>query len=191
MIRLPTPADRDAFLAMARGSRKLHGSWVRPASDAKEFADYLKRIDGERFVAFLVCLRDGGGIVGVVNVSDIIRGRLQSAFLGYYANAAYCGQGLMTEGLRLVVAHAFTQLKLHRVEANIQPANLPSIALAQRCGFRREGFSPRYLKIAGRWRDHERWAMTLEDWKASRRLRFATAPPLPPNRQAKKRKALN
>lgn len=62
----------------------------------------------------------------------------------------------MTQGIRLVMHHAFGPLGLHRVEANIQPANVASIALVKRLGFGREGVSPRYLKIGGRWRDHER-----------------------------------
>ena len=64
---------------------------------------------------------------------------------------------------------AFTRLRLHRLEANIQPGNAASIALAARCGFEREGFSPRYLKIGGRWRDHERWAILSDEWAALRR----------------------
>ena len=75
-----------------------------------------------------------------------------------YAFAGFEGRGLMTQALNAVVRHAFTNLGLHRVEANIQPGNAASIALAKRCGFQLEGYSPKYLKIGGRWRDHERWA---------------------------------
>jgi ribosomal-protein-alanine N-acetyltransferase len=70
----------------------------------------------------------------------------------------------MRTGLGLVLDEAFGSLGLHRVEANIQPENQASIRLVQKCGFRREGFSPRYLKIVGQWRDHERWALLTEEW---------------------------
>ncbi len=81
----------------------------------------------------------------------------------------------MREGIELVLRHAFVTLRLHRVEANIQPGNKASIALAQGAGFRREGFSPRYLKIGGRWRDHERWAILAEEWRTPVR-RTAASP---------------
>jgi len=83
--------------------------------------------------------------------------------------AAHRGQGYMSEALDLVLHEAFVTLGLHRLEANIQPANRGSLALARRAGFVLEGFSPGYLKIAGEWRDHERWALRSEAWVARRR----------------------
>lgn len=110
-------------------------------------------------LGFLVCRAEDGAIAGVINISEIVLGIFRSGYLGYYAFAGFERRGLMREGLQGVVRHAFRKLKIHRLEANIQPGNVASIALAASCGFSKEGYSPRYLKIAGRWRDHERWAI--------------------------------
>ncbi len=112
--------------------------------------------------AFLVCLRETEDFVGVINISNIVRRMFQSGYLGYYAFADHAGRGLMREGLQLVVQHAFRSLKLHRLEANIQPGNLRSRVLIESCGFLQEGLSRRYLKVGGRWRDHERWAVVAD-----------------------------
>ena len=101
----------------------------------------------------------------MVNVSEIVRGFFQSAYMGYYGMAGMNGRGLMGDAVRLTVTHAFHGLGLHRLEANIQPGNEPSRALAKRLGFRQEGYSPRYLKIDGEWRDHERWAVLADEWR--------------------------
>ncbi len=98
-------------------------------------------------------------IVGVINLNNIVRGSFLNASLGYYAGLPYAGQGYMTSGLKAAVRFAFDGLGLHRLEANIQPNNAPSINLVKRCGFVNEGFSPNFLYIAGAWRDHERWAI--------------------------------
>lgn len=71
----------------------------------------------------------------------------------------------MTEAMQLMLRYAFERLRLHRIEANVQPENSPSLALVKRAGFIREGYSRRYLKVCGRWRDHERWAILAEDWR--------------------------
>ncbi|MBV9941400.1 MAG: GNAT family N-acetyltransferase [Solirubrobacterales bacterium] len=169
-VRPPTPADREAYLAAMHESRELHRPWLAAAT-GESFETLLRHVEDERFDPMLVCRIGDGAIVGFINISEIVRGGFQSAFLGYGGVAAYAGQGYMSEGLELVLARAFTELGLHRLEANIQPGNRASIALVQGAGFVREGFSERYLKIAGRWRDHERWAIRAEQWRARRRRR--------------------
>ena len=99
----------------------------------------------------------------MINLSQIFRKGFQNAYLGYYGMVAFAGRGLMTEAVRLATRYAFDEIGRHRLEANIQPANLASIALAKRIGFRREGFSPRYLRIGGVWCDHERWALLADE----------------------------
>jgi ribosomal-protein-alanine N-acetyltransferase len=161
-IRPPERADEKAFLAAVRASRALHSPWVTAPATPAQFRDWLKRLEQPAHHSFLACRRDTGDIVGVFNISNIVLGPFRSAFLGYYGFAGHERQGLMGEGLKAVVQHAFKKLKLHRLEANIQPGNAPSLALVASGGFEKEGFSPRYLKIGGRWRDHERWAIRAD-----------------------------
>jgi [ribosomal protein S5]-alanine N-acetyltransferase len=170
-IRAPREDDCDEFVALMRTSARLHRGMVKPPARPAAFAEYLARCRRPNFVGHLACRSDDGRIVGVFNLSEIVRGNFQSAYLGYYVGGPFARRGYMTEALPLVLRHAFVRLKLHRVEANIQPDNAPSIALAARAGFVREGYSPRYLKVAGRWRDHERWALLAEDWKGRQRRR--------------------
>ena len=165
-LRSPEAGDRREFVALMRSSRSFHRPWASAPTDDDRFVAYLTDNQREDFEAMLVCRREDLAIVGFFNLSQIVRRSLQNAYLGYAVGKPYAGQGYMREGLELVLRRAFTELRLHRIEANIQPDNRASLALAQGAGFRREGFSPRYLKIDGHWRDHERWAITVEDWKA-------------------------
>jgi ribosomal-protein-alanine N-acetyltransferase len=164
-VRLERPTARVAseFVAAVQRSRKLHAPWAKPPSTEAAFRAFARRSDSPTHVAFLIRLRGTGELVGVAGISEIVRGALRSAYLGYYAFAPHERQGLMTEGLSLVIKQAFGPLRLHRLEANVQPGNRASLRLIRRLGFRREGFSPRYLKIRGRWRDHERWALLADE----------------------------
>jgi [ribosomal protein S5]-alanine N-acetyltransferase len=164
-IRAPTRADAAEFTALMRASREFHSPWATAPTDDERFAAYLADARRPDFAAMLLCRAQDEAIVGFFNLSQIVRRRLQSAYLGYAAGQPFAGQGYMRDGLELVLRHSFTTLALHRIEANIQPGNANSLALARGAGFRREGFSPRYLKIGGHWRDHERWAILVEDWR--------------------------
>jgi [ribosomal protein S5]-alanine N-acetyltransferase len=167
-LRVLDRADREEFLALARESRELHRPWTYPPERADQFDDLFARSRREDFVCLLAIALDGGEIAGVFTISQIVRGAFQSAYLGYYANARYAGQGMMREAMEQVLDHSFGPLALHRLEANIQPGNGPSIALARGAGFRLEGFSPRYLLIGGQWRDHERYAITVDERAAQK-----------------------
>jgi [ribosomal protein S5]-alanine N-acetyltransferase len=162
----PVHASDAAELVTANlASIALHEPWVSPCRDHASFLGYLNRCDGDRSMGFIARERESGRIIGVVNLSEIVRGFFQSTYMGYYGMAGMSRRGLMSEAVGLVVTHAFGELGLHRVEANIQPGNEPSRALVKRLGFRLEGYSPRYLKIDGEWRDHERWAVLADEWK--------------------------
>jgi len=164
-LRELTRADRAEFLELVRESRDLHRPWVYPPERGDQFDDLLARSQRDDFFPLLACRVQDGAMVGVFTVSQIVRGFFQSAFLGYYAFSGYERQGYMRVALALVLDLAFRDLRLHRLEANIQPDNRPSIALATGAGFRLEGYSPRYLLIGGQWRDHERYAITADEWR--------------------------
>lgn len=163
-IVTPEQGREKEFIRLAARSVDLHRGWINPPSDKDSYRRYLERVSGPSHEGFLVVDSASGGIAGVVNINDIRLGAVRGASLGYYGFAGQCGGGRMTEGVRLVVDFAFGELSLHRLEANIQPGNAPSISLVKRLGFRLEGFSPKYLYIAGDWRDHERWAVLQEEW---------------------------
>jgi ribosomal-protein-alanine N-acetyltransferase len=166
LIRAPTLADEAEWIARMRASRRVHRPWIRMPLTPEAYRDYVARNADDRRAQRIVCRLEDGALVGFINVSEIIRGSLSSAFLGYGGVAEFAGRGYMSEGMQLVLREAFSTLRLHRLEANIQPGNLSSISLAERAGFVREGFSERYLKVGGRWRDHERWAIRAEQWRA-------------------------
>lgn len=150
--------DEAEFLAAVAGSRRLHRPWVQPPATHAAFLAMVMRMNGPADFGFTVRRAEDDALAGFIGITNIVRGVFHSAYTGYYAFSGFEGQGMMSDGLRLAVRHAFKVMKLHRLEANLQPGNEASRRLVQACGFQREGYSPRYLKIGGRWRDHERWA---------------------------------
>lgn len=151
-------SDCPDLLAANLASKAHHAPWVQAFTDAEGFHAWFSQTVTGPNVGLIARESSSNGVVGVFTLSQIALGNFRSCYLGYYGMAAFAKQGLMTEALNATMAYAFEQIGLNRVEANIQPGNHRSIALVQRCGFEKEGFSKRYLKIDGEWRDHERWA---------------------------------
>jgi ribosomal-protein-alanine N-acetyltransferase len=138
---------------------------VTPPSTLERYRAYLKYSRRAEQEHFFIIAEASGELAGVINIGAIVRGYFNSAPIGYYAFLPHAGKGLMRAGLGHAISYAFRRAKLHRLEANIQPGNLRSIALVRGLGFRNEGFSPKFLKISGKWRDHQRWALLVEEWR--------------------------
>jgi [ribosomal protein S5]-alanine N-acetyltransferase len=166
VIREVRADDEEEYLERVRASRALHRPWAYLSDRPDGFRELLIRAAAPTAQVYFICRAEDGAIAGVASLSQIFLGNFRSAYLGYSAFVPFAGAGHMTDGLRLILREAFGPLGLHRVEANVQPENERSIALVERLGFRREGFSPRYLKIGGRWRDHVRYAILAEDFRA-------------------------
>jgi ribosomal-protein-alanine N-acetyltransferase len=168
VLRPPRPDDCAAWCTLVKASRPFFADWVSTSGTVPAFHAYVARSRTPAAACRLIHRRADSALLGAINLTEIVRGMFQSGYLGYYIGATYAGRGYMTEALQLMLRTAFRALRLHRVEANIQPDNRASIALVERAGFRREGYSRQYVKIARRWRDHERWALLAEEWRPRR-----------------------
>lgn len=162
-LRLPVEGDRGEFVRRLVASAALHDPWLEPMDPDAWFDRLLERNGRETDRSLLVVRDEDRALVGVYNLSQIYRGPFCNAYLGYYAFAPFAGHGYMRVGLEQLIRYAFGELGLHRLQANIQPENLASIALVRGAGFRKEGLARSYLSIRGAWRDHEQWALVADD----------------------------
>lgn len=168
-LRPPRTADYWEFAKLMKANSRAYRGLVPRFKGKEQFDDYLNRCRGDDFFGFLICRKEDRTLVGNINLFHVVRRSVQCATIGYSVGAPHGRRGYATEALQLVLRFAFRTLKLHRIEASIQPHNHASIALVRHAGFVREGLSRRLVKIAGRWRDHERWALLVEDWRSLRR----------------------
>ena len=168
-------ADFHEFSALMKASRVAFRTLATAHYTRKRFTELVENWQRDDARSFLICRQSDGVIVGSMGLFNIVRRLANTSFIGYSIGAAHQRQGYATEALQLVLRFAFRKLRLHRVEASIQPHNKPSRALVKRAGFKCEGLSRRLVKIGGRWRDHQRWAMLAEEWRPLRRQRDAIA----------------
>jgi ribosomal-protein-alanine N-acetyltransferase len=156
-LRKPIEEDLSEIKALYLRSVNLHAPFSYPP---KDYDCYLSEEN-----RYFLCHENTRQIMGTFNISGIVRGFFQSAYLGYEVFTPHDGKGYMRIGLSLLLNEAFVELNLHRLEANIQPDNIASIKLVEGAGFKKEGFSENYLNIGNKgWQDHERWALINKNW---------------------------
>src|SRR5271168_5234755 len=129
-LRRLTAEDSDELTELVRISADFLRPWVRMPDTADKFGEYVKRFDGESAECLLICDRETGVIAGTVSIGEIVRGPYQRATVGYNAFLPTARRGCMSEGFNLVFRFAFEDLGLHRLEADIQPGNMPSLMFA-------------------------------------------------------------
>jgi [ribosomal protein S5]-alanine N-acetyltransferase len=153
MTRPLTSEDADELSALLIENREFLAR-VEPARDERFFtiAGQRERIESDASRAFAILA--GNRIAGTVTLSNIVRGPFQSATLGYWVAERLGGRGLATHAVREVVAIAFDELGLHRLEAATLIDNVASQRVLEKNGFEPVGLARRYLRIAGDWRDH-------------------------------------
>jgi ribosomal-protein-alanine N-acetyltransferase len=183
-LRSMTEADRPAFLRYHDSSRDHLRPWSpRPPegwTPDRLFDEQIVRgqrglHDGTalRLVGFAADGAPGAEILGTFNLNNIVRGVFQCADAGWQVAAAHTNNGIATEGVLALLDVAFGPpprgLGLHRVQANVIPANAPSLRVAEKCGFRREGVALRMVQIDGVWQDHVMHAKLVDEHRASAR----------------------
>ena len=114
-----------------------------------------------RMLPFAVIV--GGSLSGQITVNSIVRGAFDCGYVGYWVDERVAGRGVTTAALALVLRHCFTEVGLHRIEANVRPENTASRRVVDKLGFREEGLHARYLFIDEDWRDHVTYALLRED----------------------------
>jgi len=161
--------DRKEFVRVLETGRAAYAPWL-PALAPGETWEHLFERDLEKASSDthlrLVGVLSDGRIAGSFNLGEIVRGVFDCAYGSWRTDPKLWGQGFGTEGVSALLDIAFSHhggVGLHRVQANIIPANGRSIRLAERVGFRREGLALKYLKIAGVWQDHLMFAKVTEE----------------------------
>ena len=170
-IRPPRASDFKAWSGLREESRDFlkpwEPSWSSDALTKRGFKRRLERFnrDWEEGTGspFFIIRNSDSRLLGGITVSNIRRGIVQSANIGYWIGEAHIRQGYMTEALQLTLDYCFRVLGLHRVEAACLQHNAASRKLLENNGFSEEGLARGYLCIDGRWQDHVTYAILRTD----------------------------
>ena len=170
-IRPVDPADADELAALLRANREHLQPWDPERDESYYTTTGQWQIISDQLRARNAlphAIVEDGRIVGRVNLSNVVHGAFRSANLGYWVAADVTGRGVASVAVAAVVEAAFTTYGLHRVEAGTLLHNVRSQRVLERNGFVRFGTAPRYLRIAGDWRDHHLYQLLAENWMAAR-----------------------
>ncbi|WP_257351601.1 GNAT family N-acetyltransferase [Pseudalkalibacillus decolorationis] len=171
-IRYCEESDAEEFLQFQNRNREFfqqfsairEKSFYTHEAQLDLIKDELKKREEDRHYSFGVYLLETDELIGKVTLMEVLRGGLQSCFIGYFLDKKHNGKGYMTEAVKLVVLYGFETLKLHRIEAGVMPHNIGSIRVLEKAGFEKEGIARKNVNINGKWEDHQVLAIINENW---------------------------
>jgi ribosomal-protein-alanine N-acetyltransferase len=170
-IRQMEVSDAAAMLELQVGNKEFFQTYTPLRIDGfytiegqiKVIEANIEQSQNDTRYSFGIFLKETDQLIGNVALSEILRGPLQSCYIGYYLDQQQNGKGYMTEAVRLAVEFAFQVLELHRIEAGVMPHNIRSIKVLEKAGFHKEGIAVKNVKINGKWEDHQVLAIVAED----------------------------
>lgn len=170
-IRLLELSDAKAKLDMHLRNKEFFQDYTPSRGDEFYTLEYqINLIEGfveesrnDTKYSFGIFLKETDELIGNVTLSEVLRGPLQSCYIGYYLDQGHNGRGYMTEAVKLTVAFGFKELGLHRIEAGVMPHNQRSMKVLEKAGFQKEGIARKNVKINGVWQDHQILAIISEE----------------------------
>jgi len=148
-------AHLDAFLPMVATLSTLEEAMAHLARAA------VRAADGEIFEWHLFM---GDNLCGSMRVKDIDHGD-RKASIGYFLGSRFSGKGIVSSALRAVLEWCFDTLGLNRVELRCATGNAPSIRVAQRLGFVREGLLRQDECLHGAFVDHYAYGLLKTEFR--------------------------
>ncbi|WML46023.1 GNAT family protein [Neobacillus sp. PS3-40] len=152
--------NRDFFQAY---SPKRQEDYYTYEKQLKLIQEGREKYTRDQAYSFGIFLNETNELIGRVDLTEILRGGLQSCFIGYFLDQNFNGKGIMTEAVKLVVDYGFQELRLHRIEAGVMPHNIGSIRVLEKAGFEKEGIARKNVKINDKWEDHQVLAIINEE----------------------------
>ena len=162
ILRPPRASDYDAWSSLRQASHAYLQPWeplwpeddLTRAAYKRRLAIYAREMEAGNAWPFFIFADADQSLVGAITLSNVRRGVAEAGTLGYWIGQRQAGRGHATAAVRAMIAYAFDDLKLHRVEAACVPVNLASRRVLEKAGFALEGQARAYLKINGDWADH-------------------------------------
>lgn len=165
-VRIEDVSELYAAIDRNRGHLREWLPWVTPEYDIEHARRFVgdRIVEQERRSGLMCVVRYRGEIAGAIGLHTI-DALNRATSIGYWLDEAQCGRGIMTRACRAVVACAFRDYGLHRVEIRCATGNYRSCAIPRRLGFVEEGVLREAGLLHDRWVDLRVFGTLEREWR--------------------------